>query len=198
MGAQQPQKPRSALILIVAAVLALGVIVQLTRGDQAGAEQLLKQIALLLGVSAPAGGETGLVKRVVDGDTIVVEINGQEYRVRYIGVDAPESTSRQECYGREAARYNRTLVEGQAVRLERDVSETDRFGRLLRYVYLTNGEMVNEVLIREGFALARTFPPDVKYQERLKEAEREAKQKQRGLWRSCPNPGSVIWLPRWG
>ncbi|MDW8395264.1 MAG: thermonuclease family protein [Anaerolineae bacterium] len=198
MGAQQPQKPRSALILIVAAVLALGVIVQLTRGDQAGAKQLLKQIALLLSAGAPASSETGLVKRVVDGDTIVVEIDGQEYRVRYIGVDAPESTTRQECYGREAARYNRTLVEGQAVRLERDVSETDRFGRLLRYVYLTNGEMVNEVLIREGFALARTFPPDVKYQERLKEAEREAKQKRRGLWRSCPNPGSVIWLPRWG
>lgn len=84
------------------------------------------------------------------------------------------------------------------MRLERDVSETDRYGRLLRYVYLSNGEMVNEVIIREGYALARSFPPDVKYQDRFREAEREAKQKQRGLWRSCPNPGSVLWLPRWG
>ncbi|MCS6773742.1 MAG: thermonuclease family protein, partial [Thermoflexales bacterium] len=62
-------------------------------------------------------------------------------------------------------------------------------GRLLRYVYLTNGEMVNEVLVREGYALARSFPPDVKYQDRLREAEREAKQRRRGLWRACPNPG---------
>lgn len=189
---------RSLGIVVLAVLLFLGVLAQLAAGDRAGAEQLLKQIALLLGVESQTQDNLAIVKRVVDGDTIVVEIGGQEYRVRYIGVDAPESTTRQECYGREAARFNRTLVEGQTVRLERDVSETDRYGRLLRYVYLANGEMVNEVIIREGYALARSFPPDVKYQERLREAEREAKQKRRGLWRSCPNPGSLLWQPRWG
>ncbi len=189
-------RPLGVAVLVV--LLFLGVLIQLAAGDQVGAEQLLKQIAALLGVGVPSQDELALVKRVVDGDTIVVEIGGKEYRVRYIGVDAPESTTRQECFGREATRFNRTLVEGQTVRLERDVSETDRYGRLLRYVYLSNGEMVNEVIIREGYALARSFPPDVKYQDRFREAEREAKQKQRGLWRSCPNPGSVLWLPRWG
>lgn len=189
-------RPLGVAALVV--LLFLGVLIQLAAGDQVGAEQLLKQIAALLGVGVPSQDELALVKRVVDGDTIVVEIGGKEYRVRYIGVDAPESTTRQECFGREATRFNRTLVEGQTVRLERDVSETDRYGRLLRYVYLSNGEMVNEVIIREGYALARSFPPDVKYQDRFREAEREAKQKRRGLWRSCPNPGSVLWLPRWG
>lgn len=189
-------RPLGVAVLVV--LLFLGVLIQLAAGDQVGAEQLLKQIAALLGVGVPSQDELALVKRVVDGDTIVVEIGGKEYRVRYIGVDAPESTTRQECFGREATRFNRTLVEGQTVRLERDVSETDRYGRLLRYVYLSNGEMVNEVIIREGYALARSFPPDVKYQDRFREAEREAKQKRRGLWRSCPNPGSVLWLPRWG
>lgn len=189
-------RPLGVAVLVV--LLFLGVLIQLAAGDQVGAEQLLKQIAALLGVGVPSQDELALVKRVVDGDTIVVEIGGKEYRVRYIGVDAPESTTRQECFGHEATRFNRTLVEGQTVRLERDVSETDRYGRLLRYVYLSNGEMVNEVIIREGYALARSFPPDVKYQDRFREAEREAKQKRRGLWRSCPNPGSVLWLPRWG
>lgn len=136
-------------------------------------------------VSLPGTGEAGRVKRVVDGDTVQIEANGQNLRVRYIGVDAPESTRTVECFGREAAEFHRKLVAGQELRLERDVSTTDRYGRLLRYAYLPDGRMVNEVLIREGYALARSFPPDVKYQDRLRAAEREARQARRGLWRKC-------------
>jgi micrococcal nuclease len=125
-----------------------------------------------------------LVKRVVDGDTIVLE-NGQ--KVRYIGIDAPESVDPRrgvECYGKEAAGRNRTLVEGKTIRLEKDVSETDRYGRLLRYVYL-GGIMVNEALVREGYAQASSYPPDVAYDERFRSAQALAKIAHVGLWGAC-------------
>ncbi|GIV84639.1 MAG: hypothetical protein KatS3mg052_1646 [Candidatus Roseilinea sp.] len=187
------KRRRTALAAIGVALL-LSVALQFATQGRVSLDALLKQIAAVLLMDS---GEAGaVVKRAVDGDTIVVEINGQEYRVRYIGVDAPESTSRQECYGKQAAHHNQSLVEGKVVRLERDVNDTDRYGRLLRYVYLPSGEMVNEVLIRDGYALARSFPPDVKYQDRLKAAEREARRQRRGLWRSCPSPGSTLWQIR--
>lgn len=122
-----------------------------------------------------------LVVRVIDGDTIEVE-TGE--RVRYIGVDAPETLhpSRPvECFGREAAARNEELVAGKRVRIERDVTERDAYGRLLRYV--TVGDVfVNEALIRGGFAHAVTYPPDVKYLDRLRAAEREARENKAGLW----------------
>jgi len=182
------QTPRSRASLLIVLLLALAIGYQLIFGNQGPLGDLVNQLLMALQTQSQPDGAT--VTKVVDGDTIVVNIGGSEYRVRYIGVDTPESTTKQECYGREAARFNRSLVDGQTVRLERDVNETDRFGRLLRYVYLPSGEMVNEVLIREGYALARSFPPDVKYQERLRAAEREARQARRGLWAACPNPGS--------
>lgn len=124
------------------------------------------------------------VVRVVDGDTIDVRLSGREVRVRYIGVDAPESVDPRravERFGREAAERNRQLVEGKTVRLEKDVSETDRFGRLLRYVWVDD-RMVNAVLVEEGYARAVTYPPDVKYQDLLRRLEREARAAKRGLW----------------
>ncbi len=77
------------------------------------------------------------------------------------------------------------LPVGSTVALERDVSERDRFGRLLRYVYLADGRMVNELLVAEGFATVATFPPDVKYVDRLREAESAARAALRGLWSAC-------------
>ena len=126
--------------------------------------------------------DQAFVTRVIDGDTIEIE-NGE--RVRYIGMDTPEDTSVKECFGGEATRRNRELVEGRSVELERDVSDTDRFGRLLRYVWL-DSEMVNEVLIAEGFASVSTFPPDVKYEEHFFELEEEAMSDGLGLWSACP------------
>ncbi len=125
-----------------------------------------------------------LVVRVVDGDTIQVRLSGKEVTVRYIGINTPESVDPRrpaERFGKEAADRNRQLVQGKLVQLERDVSETDRFGRLLRYVWL-DGTLVNAVLVQEGYARAVSYPPDVKYQERLREAERYARASKRGLW----------------
>ncbi len=121
---------------------------------------------------------------MVDGDTIDVLIDGSEQRLRYIGINTPETVDPRrpvECFGREASERNRQLVEGRTVGLERDVSETDRFGRLLRYVWL-EGEMVNAALVAEGYATATTFPPDVKYADTFAAMEAEARAAGRGLW----------------
>jgi len=125
-----------------------------------------------------------LVTRVVDGDTIEVEIEGESYKVRYIGIDTPELHPPEkpaEYYAQEAYEKNRELVEGKTVYLEKDVSETDQYERLLRYVYV-GGTFVNAYLVQQGYALVSTYPPDVKYQERFLELQREARKAGRGLW----------------
>jgi len=119
-----------------------------------------------------------MVTRVIDGDTIVIE---GDYRVRYIGIDTPEIHPELEDYGMEAWQANRELVEGKEVRLERDVSETDKYGRLLRYVYVDEC-MVNAELVKQGLAQAKAYPPDTKYQVYLEELESEAKHAGRGVW----------------
>jgi micrococcal nuclease len=124
------------------------------------------------------------VTRVIDGDTIEVKINGTIYKVRYIGIDTPElDDERPEFYAlaQEATRLNRQLVEGETIRLERDVSATDKYGRLLRYVYV--GDIfVNAELVRQGLAWAKTYEPDTKYQDILEKAEVEARQDKIGIW----------------
>jgi len=135
--------------------------------------------------------------RVVDGDTIEVEIEGGSYKVCYIGIDTPELHHPEkpvEYFAQEAYEKNRELVEGKTVFLEKDVSETDRYGRLLRYVY-TEDVFVNAYLVQQGYALVSTYPPDVKYQERFVELQREAREARRGLWEPIPAsaaPGEVI------
>ena len=119
------------------------------------------------------------VVRVIDGDTIEVEGGA---RVRYIGIDAPEVYPQTEYYGLEAWAKNRELVEGKTVTLEKDVSETDVYGRLLRYVWV-DGVFVNGELVRLGYAQAISYPPDTKYQERLAQLDEEAREASRGLWR---------------
>jgi micrococcal nuclease len=125
-----------------------------------------------------------LVTRVVDGDTIEIE-GGQ--KVRYIGIDTPEIADPRkpvQCFAKEASNKNKELVEGKRVRLEKDVSETDKYGRLLRYVYVGD-TFVNEILVKEGYAFSSTYPPDVKYQSLFQAAEKEAQQAGRGLWGTC-------------
>lgn len=132
-----------------------------------------------------AGMTEARVVEVVDGDTIRVSIDGQVYSLRYIGIDTPETVhpSRPvEAMGPEASAANAALVDGQVVYLEKDVSETDRYGRLLRYVWLADGRMVNEELCRQGYAQSSSYPPDIKHQERLAAAAREAREAGRGLW----------------
>jgi micrococcal nuclease len=124
--------------------------------------------------------------RVIDGDTIDVGFDGVIERVRLILIDTPEVSGGVECYGREAsARTAALLPVGSTVTLERDVSERDRFDRLLRYMYIADGRMLNEVLVADGFATVATFPPDVKHLDRLREAEAAARAGSRGLWSAC-------------
>ena len=133
------------------------------------------------------------VLRVVDGDTIIVLLDGREERLRYIGIDAPESVAPDrpvECFGPEATKENERLVGGRTVYLEADSEERDRFGRLLRYVYVEEpGDrltMVNEQLVIGGFAEAGSYPPNERYSDSLFAAEREASARDTGLWGSCP------------
>ncbi|MDA0365310.1 MAG: thermonuclease family protein [Chloroflexi bacterium] len=136
-------------------------------------------------VPAPPG-EHATVTRVVDGDTIEVQLDGTIERVRFILVDTPEVYGGVECFGREASAFTAGLLPvGIAVWLERDVSERDRYRRLLRYVYLADGQMVNELILAEGFASVATYPPDLKHLDRLRAAEAVARDLQRGLWTTC-------------
>ena len=142
------------------------------------------------GSPTAAGVEEAVVTRVVDGDTIDVLIEGRELRVRYIGIDTPETVDPRrpvECFGREASERNRELVEGEAVGLEKDVSEADRYGRLLRYVWV-DGEMVNARLVEEGYATASTYPPDVEYADLFTALQRQARESGRGMWSDCATP----------
>jgi len=124
------------------------------------------------------------VVEVVDGDTIKVEINGETKSLRLIGIDTPEKNHPSkpvECFSQEASDKTTELVNGKEVKLEKDVSETDKYGRLLRYIYV--GDIfINDYLVRQGYAQASSYPPDVKYQDQLTGAEREARENNRGLW----------------
>ncbi len=127
------------------------------------------------------------VVRVIDGDTIqVCCVFGDRVKVRYIGVDTPETHHPMrgvEPYGMEASEANRKLVDGKTVRLEFDVQQLDRYGRTLAYVYLEVGTFVNAWLVEHGFALVMTVPPNVKHQKLFLKLQREAREAGRGLWR---------------
>jgi len=129
---------------------------------------------------AAAAAETLHVARVIDGDTIVLE-NGQH--VRYIGINTPEMESK-ECFSTEATTENKTLVEGKIVRLQKDSSETDKYDRLLRYVYVGD-VFINDVLVRQGFAKIEPVKPDTAFAGEFSDAQQEARANNRGLWNTC-------------
>ncbi|MCC6614295.1 MAG: thermonuclease family protein [Anaerolineae bacterium] len=121
-------------------------------------------------------GEQALVTDVIDGDTIDVRIGTTTYRVRYIGINTPERD--EVCY-REATDANASLVSGRTVTLVKDQSNTDQYGRLLRYIYVDN-VFVNEQLVLQGFAEAVQYPPDTRFADYFTRLEQEAAQYQRG------------------
>jgi micrococcal nuclease len=154
---------------------------------------------------APTGAtEEARVVRVIDGDTIVVDRGRGDERVRYIGIDTPETVRpgvSVEWMGKTSSAANKALVEGKTVVLEKDVSETDRFDRLLRHVWLQDGStwvLVDLELVRIGYARVSTYPPDVKYSELYLAAQVEAREQDLGLWGDgpltfvSPEDGSVI------
>ncbi len=130
----------------------------------------------LLSVACQQPSDVAVVTQIVDGDTIVIK--GGHY-VRYIGVDAPEKG---EFYYAEAKQMNEELVAGKKVRLERDISGSDKYGRLLHYVYVGD-TFVNAEMVKQGCAWAKAYPPDVKYQVYLESVEKEARQSKMGVWR---------------
>ena len=133
-------------------------------------------LLLICGCSSPP--DTALVTQVIDGDTIVI---AGGYRVRYIGIDTPEVYPQQKAYGMEAWQANCRLVESKIVHLERDISQTDKHRRLLRYVYVDD-IFINAELVKLGLAYAKAYPPDIKHQNLLEELETEARQAGRGMW----------------
>jgi micrococcal nuclease len=145
---------------------------------------LLLVIPLILS-SIAAAQDFYLCSRVIDGDTIVVEIKGKKEKVRLIGVDTPETVHPNkpvEYFGKEASDFTRRMVEGKRVELEYDWQKRDKYGRLLTYVYTEDGTFLNAEIIIQGYGFAYTSYP-FKYLDNFRQYEREARENNRGLWR---------------
>jgi micrococcal nuclease len=140
-----------------------------------------------------AGGSSAAgvvpVLRVVDGDTLLVARGGAQERVRLIGVDTPETVKPDtpvQCFGRKASAFTHALLDGRRVRLVTDAEARDRFGRLLAYVYRAgDGLFVNAELVRRGYAVPLTIPPNVRFAQRFRTLAAEARRAGRGLWSAC-------------
>ena len=143
--------------------------------------------------------QTTTVTRIVDGDTLKVFYLEGEESIRLIGIDTPESRVNKKTkkdaernnqdikiiieMGKKATRYVKGLVRpGDLITIELDVQERDRYGRILGYVYLSNGKMLNEEIVKAGYAVIMTIPPNVKYKDRFLKAFQEARESKRGLW----------------
>jgi len=125
------------------------------------------------------------VEKVIDGDTIVLK-NGET--VRYLGIDSPElyhSESEAECGAEEAKKINEKLLIGKKVKLEKDITDKDKYGRLLRFVYTEDGDFVNYSLVSQGYAKLLFIPPDAKFKKDFTEAQEAAKRENVGLWKTC-------------
>lgn len=149
-------------------------------------------VLLLCLVATALASETGQVTNVVDGDTLKVAIGGPVETIRLIGVDTPETVHPNkpvEFFGKEASAFTRRMAEGQLVRLEADAQGTDRdkYGRLLRYVFLPDGKLLNAEIISQGYGHAYTRFPFSRMEE-FRALERQAREANRGLWGAAGDP----------
>jgi|GEM_PF-2557805 len=143
--------------------------------DSSGAPILIKNPAL-------ADKQAAIVDHVIDGDTFVLDSGD---KVRMIGIDTPEVAgpyTQAEFYGEEASAYAKSVLTGETVYLDKDTSNTDKYDRLLRYVYLEDGTFFNLLLILEGYAEAVEYPPDTKYADQFEAAEDAAQENRKGMW----------------
>lgn len=129
------------------------------------------------------------VVKVDDGDTIVVDMNGVDETVRFIGVDTPETHDPRkpvQCFGKLASQHTKDLIAKNRIRLQADPLNTnrDRYNRLLRYIYLPDGTLLNLKIIQDGYGLAYTYFPFTKIDE-FRAAERSARESGKGLWSAC-------------
>ncbi len=185
-------KSNIVLSLVLLIVFSLTSLPQSTKKD---IQTLLEQYTTNTQGGAqvlPARTELVVVKRVVDGDTIVVTIEGKDEKVRLIGINSPETVDPRkpvECFGKEAKEYLKSLLVKRLVNLEPDPTQQDRdkYGRLLRYVFLPDGTLVNQLMITKGFAYEYTYDLPYKYQKDFKSGQQRAEALGRGLWddRTC-------------
>lgn len=183
MRSAGPERLLGILVVLVLAAVAVALVALLSAEPSDPADA---------GAGPDGPTEMAEVIRVVDGDTIVVRTGDREERVRYIGLDAPEVANVDagtvaECGGDEARTANERLVAGEQIVLERDVSDRDRFGRLLRHVWLQDGgwRLIGRELVEAGAAEARSYPPDTTRDGELDAAERGARGRAAGIWGSC-------------
>ncbi|HKH25245.1 MAG TPA: thermonuclease family protein [Acidimicrobiales bacterium] len=167
--------PVRALFVLVAAIVAASATARLLAHHDAGPDD-------------PPGSAT--VVRVVDGDTVVVDLAGHDENVRLIGIDTPESVAvdrPDECYGVEASANLSALVPpGTKVRVERDLEARDQYDRLLGYIYRVHDDLfVNLAQVTGGFAETLAYPPNTTHRPELEQAEREARTRGVGLWTAC-------------
>ena len=138
--------------------------------------------------SRQSSGRRATVTRVVDGDTAHVSLRGRDVTIRFIGVDTPETVAPGqpiECYGPEASHFTTQQLTGRTVRLQFDVERIDPYGRTLAYIWMPDGSLFNQTLVRRGFATVATYPPDTRYVDRFERAQRAAKAANIGLWGAC-------------
>ncbi|OHA58453.1 MAG: hypothetical protein A2571_01585 [Candidatus Vogelbacteria bacterium RIFOXYD1_FULL_44_32] len=181
------------LTILVSFVLSAGV----ETGVQSKTVAILATSTAKIAIEATSTGPAFLVVpkvlnsyqvvKVVDGDTVVVNINGKTETLRLIGINTPETVDPRkavECFGKEASAKAKSLLAGQTVRLEADPSqgERDKYNRLLCYVFLADGTNFNKLMISQGFAYEYTYNLPYKYQAEFKLAEREARELKKGLW----------------
>ena len=216
-----PERPRSrervfvrVAIVVLAGVLALSAISNALGPRSGSTAQPSTAIGSpLVGGSVAPGAASGspaaptfgptsetqfaVVNSVTDGDTIRVDVDGEEYPLRYIGIDAPEPDASDPTikgWADAATAANRALIEGREVYLERDVSDTDQFDRLLRHVWFVGPDgdwvLANLELVQRGFAQAKTYPPDEKYTSLLMQAQESAKTAAIGLWAPAASPST--------
>lgn len=179
------QRATKHLLLVLFLLVLLLVSIVLSK------EREIKLLGLLNKVPAKEVLQVGTYKvvRVEDGDTITIDMNGREEKVRFIGVDTPETHDPRktvQCFGKTATNYTKQVIGDQPVRLESDILSTnrDRYNRLLRYVYLPDGTLLNAKLISEGYGFAYISFPFEKALD-FKNLEKEARQHNRGLWNKC-------------
>ncbi|MBU4284847.1 thermonuclease family protein [Patescibacteria group bacterium] len=189
---------KKTILIIVGAILILFIGIAIGSGSKNNQSNLSQiesqnqpqaesQTSSITDIPVQDKSNTGLFKitRVIDGDTI--EIEGGE-RIRYIGIDTPETVDPRkpvQCFGVEASNKNKELVEGKEIRLEKDITDRDKYDRLLRYVWVGDA-FINLELVKQGFAYSYSYPPDIKYQDQFVKAQQEAREAKRGLWNACP------------
>lgn len=170
------------ILLVCLAAIIIGIYIQ--RRNKTGQNSQKSTIQYDYSVKA-VEGQPIKVARVIDGDTIEL-INGQ--RLRYIGMDTPEEVDQRkpiQCFAYAAADKNRQMVEGQLITFHKDITPEDQYGRLLGFVYLADGTFVNLEMVKQGYAFAYPYPPDISKSDEFRQAEESARTARLGLWNDC-------------